>query len=295
MSNDLEIERLKEITESKEKVEWLRNREIPNLMEIHTLIGEKVTDLKKELEHEPGDSPKASKLEKEIRKQLREARKIEKKAKNAHNEIKSLEEKIKALEVGEIERQKQVAKEEDKIRVFETVSAIARSLWKDTTILAEEHTLAADSWGGYHFLLGILATALSAAVGAGIFSESGIFVIIAGILSLILVIISAVGTFLNSEQRSISHHKAGTSFRVLSNRAQLLVDIDLKLRKKSDEELANQLKKLSDERDELLINSPRVSSRHYKAATQIWDMAEKERARALVLDIPLELDTYDNS
>jgi hypothetical protein len=264
----------KEIGRLRENFDWLRDHRIPALEDQLTHVNEDIADLKKDLEREAADSKKAPELEKEIRKKEREARKIEKEKNRVENELESLEAEIAELEASEAERRKLIEQQWEERKVFDTVSEIARNLWRDTTVQAEAHTLAAGSWGGYHFWLGILSTAISAAVGAGIFSESPIYVIAAGILSLILVVISAVSTFLNSEQRSIAHHKAGTSFRVLSNRAQLLVDIDLKLRQKSDEELADQLKELSDERDGLLKSSPRVSNRHHKAATGVWERVE---------------------
>lgn len=182
--------------------------------------------------------------------------------------------------------------EEEKALV--TAQTIARTLWKSTSILGEGHVFAADTWGGYHLGLGILATILSATVGASIFSDSENLAVVAGILSLALVVVSALATFLNPEQRSASHYKSGTSFRVLANKAQVLVDIEMALRNKPVSDLADELKKLTDERDELMGNSPRVPHRHRVRAGKLFETEAQELIKRMteqILKLPEELES----
>jgi len=163
-----------------------------------------------------------------------------------------------------------------RLDLFEVVDGITLALWSDATVSAEAHFFAADQWGGYHLLLGLIATTLSAAVGASIFSENEILAVVAGVISLVLVVVTSLSTFLNPEKRSASHYTAGTSFRVVANKAEHLTSIDLKLREKDAKELADELRRLTDERDELTKNSPRVPHRHRMHATKDW---EEKQAR----------------
>lgn len=192
---------------------------------------------------------------------------------NLENELKKAEDKLKNLK-----EKHQI--EEDRVKLFRNASAISRKLWKDTSICAEEHALSAETWGRYHLWLGIIATGISAIVGGGIFTDNDSLVLLAGILSLILVTVSALATFLNAEQRSTAHYQAGTAYRVLSHKAELLVDIDLKLQGKKTEEIAAALNELIAERDDLTKKSPRVSNRYHKTAVKNWEKARLELEEA---------------
>ena len=191
---------------------------------------------------------------------------------------KNLNEKRKELNLLEPALSK--ALEEEKI--FENVSSISHKLRKDAHISAVKHGLAAERWGGYHYLLGISATGISAAVGAGIIANNPSLVLVAGVMSLILVIVSAVSTFLNPEEKSSSHYEAGNNFRVLANKAEVLIDIDLVLRQKSCEELAESLKQLTNERDELVKKSPRVPNRFHKLALKDWAEVTYQEAEEII-------------
>jgi hypothetical protein len=184
-----------------------------------------------------------------------------------------IDNQIKELETRILPEKEQLAQFESGYQqtlAFENVTSISEKLLEDTFIRAEEHDMAAENWGNSHLVLGIVATTVAAVVGAGIFTNEPAWVTTAGILSLILVVATAVSTFLNAEQRSNAHYQAGVNFRVLSNQAESFVDIDLKLKQKNVEELAELLRNLTTQRDELLKKSPRVSNRFFKKAFASW-------------------------
>jgi len=169
----------------------------------------------------------------------------------------------------------------DKAVVLATVTSLAANLWKDTYVSAMGHMFAADSWTNIHLGLGITSTILSAAIGASIFSQAEHLVAISGVISLIIVVATALSTFLNAEKRSVSHHQVGANYLALSNRVAVLVQVDLILRKKTEEDLANELIKLSQEREGLTKDSPPLSARFRNRAKKQWDLSEKERQEKL--------------
>lgn len=101
-------------------------------------------------------------------------------------------------------------------------------------------------------------------------------------MSLILVVISAVSTFLNAEKRSTDNYKAGIEFKCLSNAAETFVDVDLRLKEKPLAELAESLRVLKEKRDELLKKNPRVSLRYYKSAKNEYDKQKEAKEKRLV-------------
>jgi hypothetical protein len=158
---------------------------------------------------------------------------------------------------------------------YEKVNSISQIYYKETSIYADAYKLAAEDWGTSHFSFGITVTTLSAITGAGIFSGSAVAALVAGILSVVLVVISAVATFLNAEKKSNDYYKAAIDYQCLSNKAETLVDIDLKLNEKEVKDLAASLKKLKDDRDELIKISPRVPVRYYNKASDYYNRTQK--------------------
>lgn len=154
--------------------------------------------------------------------------------------------------------------------IFTQVANMSYGLYKEANLQALAHLYAANYWGGSYLFLGIAITTLSAAVSASIFSESGYFAVVGGFISLLLVIISALSTFLNPDQRTNLHHKAYTHYLGLSGRAKAFYSIDLKLRKKTIEELCLVYQDLAKELEELRNSSPRLPIRHIDRAIKDW-------------------------
>ena len=141
---------------------------------------------------------------------------------------------------------------------------LSTDLYIDAKVEALAHTYAADYWGGSHLALGLTITALSAAVSASIFSTYAFLGIIGGGLSLLLVVISAVSTFLNPDQRTTSHQKSKVLYTGIAERAKALYEVDLELREQKPDDLCETYEKLLKEMDETRKNSPRVPMRHFK-------------------------------
>lgn len=155
------------------------------------------------------------------------------------------------------------------------IFGLSYDLYYEAKEQALAHTYAADYWGGSHLALGLTITALSAAVSASIFATYEFLTIIGGALSLLLVVISAVSTFLNPDQRTSSHQKSKTIYQGIADRAKALYQVDLQLREQTVEDLCETYEQLMDEMIETRKNSPRVPMRHFKRIEKEKEM-EKE-------------------
>jgi hypothetical protein len=120
---------------------------------------------------------------------------------------------------------------------------------------------------------------LSAAVSASIFATYEFLTIIAGALSLLLVVISAVSTFLNPDQRTTAHQKSKTLYQGIADRAKALYEVDLQLREKSPDELCDEYEQLMNEMIETRKSSPRVPMRHFR---RIEKEEKKKKEKALL-------------
>jgi hypothetical protein len=235
-----------------------------------------LTDEEKKKEAEiKGKMAINSEAQKPIQRSLRELDqnegKIEEEIRQASQKISAEKEQLNKMEI-----------EYQQTSTFENVTSISEKLLKDTYIRAEEHNLAAEDWGQVFLTLGLLSTVLAAIAGASIFTNVPQWITAAGVISLAVTVITGVATFLNGEQKSTVHFNAGVGFLVLSNQSETFLDIDLKLKNvKNVEELAKTLKQLTDRRDELIKNSPRVSNRYHEKAEDSWKKWNESRHPAL--------------
>jgi len=115
---------------------------------------------------------------------------------------------------------------------------------------AKGHFEAAQFWANFHLWIGIPAVVLAGIAGAAAFAKFDQNNIIAGILSLIVVVLTSIATFLNPKDRSGSHLSAGNNYDSLLTRVRIFWTIDCR-EEESDSVLATKLKDFSDQRDKL--------------------------------------------
>jgi hypothetical protein len=101
-----------------------------------------------------------------------------------------------------------------------------------------------------------LPTAVLAAIaGVSALSQFDNHNIVAGVIAIIVAALTALTTFLDPNSKSNTHHSAGNLYNALRNKARIFYEIDSCV-DCSDRDLIDQLKELTNQRDELNQNSP---------------------------------------
>ncbi len=127
---------------------------------------------------------------------------------------------------------------------------------------AKGHFAAAHTWANFHLIIGVPIVVLAAIAGSSFISNNNV---IAGVLSLIIAVLSAVMTFLNPNERSSSHLNAGNSYDTLQNEVRIFRTIDC-WREDSEQILTERLKHYSDQKGKLNQSSPQIPWWAYQIA-----------------------------
>jgi len=127
---------------------------------------------------------------------------------------------------------------------------------------AKGHFAAAHTWANFHLIIGVPIVVLAAIAGSSFISNNNV---LAGILSLIVAVLSAVMTFLNPNERSSSHLNAGNSYDVLQNEVRIFRTIDC-WREESEQILTERLKNYSGQKGKLNQGSPQIPWWAYQIA-----------------------------
>lgn len=127
------------------------------------------------------------------------------------------------------------------------------------------HFEASRCWGNFHLWIGIPIVILSTIAGASFLGKLDGGNVLAGILSLIVAVLSALLTFLNPNERVSSHLNAGNAYDALMNQVRMFYSIDC-WGEDSDASLTEKLKSLSAQKDELNAKSPQIPKFAYERA-----------------------------
>lgn len=120
---------------------------------------------------------------------------------------------------------------------------------------SKRHFEDAALWGRLHLLLGIPTIILAAIVGAAALNQFDPTLFWAGILSVIVTILSAIATFLNPNEKASRHHTVGNKYDALLNQVRLFRSIEC-WKEPNEEVLYGRLKTYSDEKSKLNESSP---------------------------------------
>lgn len=140
----------------------------------------------------------------------------------------------------------------------------AQRIEEATIHSAKGHFAAAHLWSGFHFCLGLPTAVLAAVAAASAFLKSDKN-IVAGLISTLVAVLSAVTTFLNPNARNAAHLKAGNNYDALHNRARIFRTIEC-WGGDSDAVLTKKLKDLSEEKNKLNRESPQPPKWAYRIA-----------------------------
>jgi hypothetical protein len=141
-------------------------------------------------------------------------------------------------------------------KLIENLKTIA----KEALVHLEAYNYMANFWTNYYIYLGILTTVIASVASAASLSKLQVDNQVAGLLTALVALLSAITTFINPSDKSANHKKAKEKFISINMKARRVAIDSL-----SDDsaEQALQLKKaigeLSDKMTEALQSSPQVA------------------------------------
>ena len=154
---------------------------------------------------------------------------------------------------------------------------------------AKGHFAAAHTWTKFHLFIGVPIVVLAAIAGSSFISNNNV---LAGVLSLVIAVLSAVMTFLNPNERSSSHLNAGNIYDVLQNEVRIFRTIDC-WREESEQILTERLKNFSDQKGKLNQSSPQIpwwayqiAKRGIKAGEGSFEVDKDESSMKIADQIP---------
>jgi hypothetical protein len=102
----------------------------------------------------------------------------------------------------------------------------AKRIEEDTRITAKAHFASAHFWSALHWWLGVPSALLAAGAGGMALWDFGRHYAAAALLSLLVMMLTALSTLVNATERASSHLKAGNRYNALADRARRLHRID---------------------------------------------------------------------
>lgn len=151
----------------------------------------------------------------------------------------------------------------------------AKRIEENCLYTAKGHFNTAQFWTNFNLLLGVPIVVLAAISSASLLSKFYYYNIIASILSMIILVLTSISTFLNPNERANNHLKSGNNYDSLLSRIRIFWSIDCR-KENSDEILSEKLKDLSDRRDRLNRECPQVPPWAYKKAKKGIEAGESK-------------------
>jgi hypothetical protein len=131
-----------------------------------------------------------------------------------------------------------------------------RRVEEDAVYSSKGHFNAAERWKSLNFALGVPAAVMSGLAGASALSQFDHHNVVAGVLALVVAAVTAVITFLNPSEQSVTHKGFGNRYNALKNRCRVAANVDS--RRMDVDELRQRLDELSAERDQLGADAPGI-------------------------------------
>ena len=150
-------------------------------------------------------------------------------------------------------------------RPKEEVIREAKRIEESLLYSSKGHFAASHFWSKFHLWVGVPMVILSGVAGASALSKFDSGGTIAGLLSIVVVTLSSVMTFLNPNEKANAHLSAGNQYDALMNKVRMFWSIEC-WRNESDDVLAEKLAHLSDQKDKLNQDSPQIPRRAYNKA-----------------------------
>jgi hypothetical protein len=171
--------------------------------------------------------------------------------------------------------EKSTDREKEQSLTLTAIISEAKRIEENALHTSKSHFVAAHFWDGFHLLIGIPTVIIAAVAGTIAFASFTHGNVIAGVLSILVTILSAVATFLNPKQCAITHHKAGNDYDSLLTRIRIFWTIECR-REESLDILHDKLNNFALERDRLNRDQPQPSRWAYKIAKKGIEEGEAE-------------------
>jgi len=170
----------------------------------------------------------------------------------------------------------------------------AKRIEESVLYSAKGHFVEARFWKNFHLWIGIPVVLLSAIAGASAFSQFDPKHYIAGIISIVIVALSGVMTFLNPNEKANIHLNAGNNYDSLQNKVRMFWTIDC-WSEESEKVLTERLKLFSEQKDKLNQSCPQISKWAYKKAKKGIQEGEADYAvDSLERSLPRNIDKPSN-
>lgn len=166
-------------------------------------------------------------------------------------------------------------REKDQSLTLDAIIKEAKRIEENCLHTSKSHFVVAHLWTNFHLGIGIPTAVLAAIAGTVAFASSQHSNILAGVLSIIVCILSAVATFLNPKECSNAHLNAGNNYDSLLTSVRIFWTIDCR-REDSADILADKLRDFSARRDQFNRDCPQPPKWAYKKAKKGIDAGEAE-------------------
>ncbi len=147
---------------------------------------------------------------------------------------------------------------------MDNISKEISRIEEDAEISAKRHFNQAKTYEIKHCWLGLPLAILAAIASVSALSEMPYGAIIAGIISLIVAVLTAVNAFLAPGEKALNHNQSGAGYLALRNRSRIFRTVEIS--QQSSEQQTKTLLELNSMRDELNKNSPQTSREAFDAA-----------------------------
>jgi len=172
-------------------------------------------------------------------------------------------------------KERNTNREKEQSLALEAIVEEAKRIEENCLHTSKSHFVVAYFWTKFHLGIGIPTAILAAIAGMISFASFCHSNTIAGILGIIVCILSALATFLNPKECSNTRSNAGNNYDSLLTSVRIFWTIDCR-REESAAILADKLKEFSARRDQLNRDCPQPPKWAYRIAKRGIDEGEAE-------------------
>lgn len=150
-------------------------------------------------------------------------------------------------------------------RTHEEIGKEAARIEEAALLSSKAHFKASEIWGWFHITLGLPTVIIAGLAGAVAFARLDSTGLWAGYLSIAVVVLSSITTFLDPNKRASEHLLAGNKYDALLNKVRIFRTIEC-WEDHPDQVLSDRLKRHSEDKSILNQSCPQISFIAYHLA-----------------------------